>query len=197
MRTCSSHAVPDGTMRASRAAALGLVAASVVLLLALAPTWAQDAAVRYVYDDLGRLIAVVDQQGSVATYVRSRGQLSGRRARRRRRDSRIPRYHTGDPEPRAGRDGRADLRQGLQRHADQQRRALQRHPGDRHRGGPNPLLTSLPPGATTGSITVTVGANTATSPSPFTVGSTLAVTPPTATVWVNGTVQLQATEGGT
>ncbi len=69
MRTCSSHAVPDGTMRASRAAALGLVAASVVLLLALAPTWAQDAAVRYVYDDLGRLIAVVDQQGSVATYA--------------------------------------------------------------------------------------------------------------------------------
>ncbi len=42
-----------------------------------------------------------------------------------------------------------------------------------------------------------MGANTATSPSPFTVGSTLAVTPPTATVWVNGTVQLQATEGGT
>ncbi len=185
-------------MRASRAAALGLVAVSVVLLLVLAPAWAQDAAVRYVYDDLGRLIAVVDQQGNVATYAYD--LVGNLLAVERVAADGIP----GPLGITLVTPNRGQVGTGVQIFG-KGFSATPTSDAVRFNGtlatvteaAPNRLLTSVPPGATTGSITVTVGANTATSPSPFTVGSALAVTPPTGTVWVNGTLQFQATEGGT
>jgi YD repeat-containing protein len=45
-----------------------MVVACVLMLCALAPTPAVADRAQYIYDDLGRLVQVIDGQGNVATY---------------------------------------------------------------------------------------------------------------------------------
>jgi YD repeat-containing protein len=45
-----------------------VLAVLVAISLATPPAIAQQASVNYVYDELGRLVAVIDQQGDVAKY---------------------------------------------------------------------------------------------------------------------------------
>jgi len=152
----------------------------------------------YLYDEAGRLNAVVDHEGNAATYTYDLvGNLLS-----------IERVNAGDQpgpiaitlvRPNRGKVGTEVVIFGKGFSATPSSNAVRFNGtlASATEAAPNRLLTSVPTGATTGPITVTVDANTATSPSPFTVGSALAVTPPTAAVWVHGTVQFQATEGGT
>jgi YD repeat-containing protein len=45
------------------------VVACVLMLCTLAPTMAVSEQAQYIYDDLGRLVQVIDGQGNVATYT--------------------------------------------------------------------------------------------------------------------------------
>jgi hypothetical protein len=59
------------------------------------------------------------------------------------------------------------------------------------------LTTTVPPGATTGLINLTTPLASATSPEPFTILQALAVLPDQADVALGGSVDFQATLGGT
>jgi len=58
------------------------------------------------------------------------------------------------------------------------------------------LTTVVPPGATTGSVSLTTAQGTATSPGPFTVLQAFAVSPDQADAALGGSVGFQATLGG-
>jgi hypothetical protein len=60
----------------------------------------------------------------------------------------------------------------------------------------NEITTSVPAGATTGSIVVTSPAGSAISPSPFMVPGTIAVSPPSADIVTRGTLQFTASQTG-
>jgi len=183
-----------------RVAWLALLALGLLLVLGcfFSSAPAQTADIHYVYDSLNRLVGVIDQQGNVAVYVYdAAGNLL-----------RIDRVGASSISgslgitlvtPNRGQAGTAVQIFGEGFSATPSANAV-RFNGTLAivtEAAPNRLLTAVPSGATTGSITVTVDANTATSPSPFTVGGVLAVTPGTSTVWMNGSVQFSATEGGT
>jgi YD repeat-containing protein len=169
-----------------------------VVLALLSSSSGQVASIHYVYDRQSRLVGVVDQQGNVAVYVYDAvGNLL--RIDRVNADSISGSLGITLVTPIRGQVGTAVQIFGKGFSATPSGNTV-RFNGTLAtvaEAAPNRLLTSVPAGATTGSITVTVGANTATSPSVFTIGGSLAVTPATATVWMNGTIQYQATEAGT
>jgi YD repeat-containing protein len=163
----------------------------------LSSTNAQQPSIYYVYDAQSRLVGVVDQQGSVAVYVYD---AVGNLLRIDRVDADSIGGSLGITLVSPGRGqvgtGVQIFGKGFSATPSSNTVRFNGTPATVTAAAPNRLLTSVPTGATTGSITVTVGANTATSPSVFTVGSALAVTPATAAVWQNGAIQFQATEGG-
>lgn len=175
-----------------------LVAIAHLLVLALVPSApAQTANIHYIYDSLNRLVGVVDQQGNMSVYVYD---AVGNLLRIDRVDASSISGALGITlvTPNRGQVGTAVQIFGKGFGATPSANAV-RFNGTLAtvtEAAPNRLLTTVPSGATTGSVTVTVSADTATSPSPFTVGAVIAVTPSTATVWMNGTVQFAATEGG-
>jgi YD repeat-containing protein len=152
--------------------------------------------VRYIYDELNRLIGVVDQQGNAAEYVYDAiGNII-----------QIKRF-TVDPNaavsitlvrPNSGPIGATVQIFG---------KGFSTTPGDnqvRFSGTPatvtaataTSLTTTVPSGATTGPITLTTLLGAATSPQPFTV-VVFAVVPGQAAVPVQGSVGFQATLDGT
>ena len=151
----------------------------------------------YVYDDLSRLIAVVDQQGNAATYTYD---AVGNILLIERFDAaqqpgpvritlvmptagkvgtQVQVFGTGfDPTPALNTLSFTGAQAAVTEAA------------------PNRLLVSVPNGAVTGTISVTSPLGTATSLTVFRVLGTLTVTPPTATLGVGRTVQFQAEEAG-
>lgn len=168
----------------------------VLAFFASAP--AQTANIHYIYDSLNRLVGVVDQQGSATVYVYD---LVGNLLRIDRVDA------DGIPGPVAitlvtpnrGQVGTAVQLFGKGFSATPSANTVRFNGtlASVTEAAPNRLLTSVPVGATTGSITVTVDANTATSPTPFTVGGVIAVEPAYVAVVATVSKQLQAMEGGT
>jgi YD repeat-containing protein len=158
---------------------------------------AQPAAVHYVYDDLNRLVGVVDQQGNAATYTYD---AVGNILRIDRSDASAIPGGLGITlvMPGKGRLGTAVEVFGKGFGATPAENTVRFNGAlaTVTRAAPNRLLIAVPPGATTGPITVTAGQGTATSPQPFVVLAVLAVTPTTATVFVQGTRQFQALETG-
>jgi len=151
--------------------------------------------VRYIYDDLSRLIGVVDQQGNAAEYVYDAvGNIL-----------QIKRF-TVDPNaavsitlvrPSSGPVGATVQLFG---------KGFSTTPGANQvafNGAAAPvtaatgtsLTTTVPSGATTGPITLTTPLGTATSPEPFTV-VVFAVVPAQAAVPIQGSVGFQATLDG-
>jgi YD repeat-containing protein len=176
----------------------------VVLAVACGPLlhpWgapAQGAAIHYVYDDLNRLVAVVDQAGSVATYTYDGvGNLL-----------RIDRLDADDhPGPVAitlVSPGKGEVGTAVQVFG----RGFSPTPGNNalaFHGTPavvtaaagNRLTASVPPDAASGPVTVTTPVGSATWPGPFIVLGTITVSPGTATVVVGATRQFQALAAGT
>ena len=173
--------------------------AVVVLCALLVPgrLQAQAPSVYYVYDELNRLIAVVDQHGDAATYTYDAvGNIL-----------RIDRFDaTGLPgsvaislfTPSAGAVGATVqvFGRGFGATVAQNSLFFNDRPTTITSAAPNRLVAIVPVGATTGPITVTAPAGSATSSRVFRVLGDIAIAPETATVRVTGHATFMATDAG-
>jgi YD repeat-containing protein len=170
-----------------------------VVLVAALPGWAsaQAAAIHYVYDDLNRLSAVVNQQGDVAVYSYD---AVGNILRIERFDA------SGLPgavgisyfAPAAGVVGTVVqvFGKGFSPTAGQNTLTFNGTPAVITSAAPNRLVVSVPAGATTGPLGVTTPLGSAASATAFVVIGTLAVAPGLTDVQVGLTRQFDATEDG-
>ncbi len=161
---------------------------------------AQQPNIYYVYDDLSRLVAVVDAQGNAATYTYDAvGNIL-----------RIDRFDIANApgtgpvritliSPDRGKVGTPVqiFGTGFGATPAQNTLAFTGSGASATEAGFTRLLTTVPTGATTGTISVTSPLGSATSAAVFRVLGTLAVTPVTGTVSVTRTLQFQAEESGT
>jgi YD repeat-containing protein len=179
-------------------ARLGVLALVIWPIVSLARAAAgQPAAIHYVYDDLNRLVAVVDQQGNVATYTYD---AVGNILRIDRVDS------AGIPgavgitlvSPNSGKVGMSVqiFGRGFSATPAQNSVTFNGTPAAVTESAPNRLVTSVPAGATTGPIALTTPLGSATAPTPFTVVGSIAIDPATATVFPSGSQQFNVTEEG-
>jgi YD repeat-containing protein len=178
-----------------------LLAVLLALVLCPPPAPAQQAAVNYVYDELGRLIAVIDQAGDVGVYTYDAvgNLLSIERINASTAPGSVaislvsPNKGTvGTPVTLFGK--------GFSSTPSQNAVAFNGTAATVTEAAPNRLVTSVPSGATTGVITLTAPLGNATSPSAFTViGVTgpLTVTPTAALVLPGRTQQFTASLNGT
>jgi YD repeat-containing protein len=165
-----------------------------VAVLALPPL-ADTQEVRYIYDDLNRLIGVVDQQGNAAEYVYDAvGNVL-----------QIKQF-TVDPNaavgitlvrPTSGPVGATVqiFGKGFSPTPGANQLAFNGAAATVTAATATSLTTTVPAGATTGPITLTTTLGAATSPEPFTV-VVFAVVPAQAAVPVQGNVGFQATLDG-
>jgi YD repeat-containing protein len=175
-----------------------LAALGYSLLAAPVPSSAQQPAINYVYDDLSRLIAVVDQRGNAATYTYD---AVGNILKIERVDA------AGIPgavgitlvSPNRGKVGTTVqiFGKGFSGTPSQNTVAFNGTAATVAASAFNRIVTSVPEGAVTGPITVTTPLGSATSPTPFTVVGSIAIDPATTALLVNGTQQFTATEAGT
>ena len=156
---------------------------------------AQSSAIQYAYDELGRLVAVVDPQGNAAIYVYDAvgNVLSIQRADA----AALPGVAITAVVPEKGKAGTvvSILGKGF---GGTGQNAL-RFNGVAAVVGQasgNRLVTTVPAGATTGPITVTAPGGSATSPRPFRIIGALAVTPAGATLGPGATQPFVAADGG-
>jgi len=175
---------------------LFVLAAFFALATLASPAPAQE--IRYIYDSLNRLVGVVDQQGNAAEYVYDAvGNIL-----------QIKRFSVNPSAnvsislvtPNKGNVGTTVQIFG---------KGFSPTPGQNtvtFSGGATAtvtaatamsLTTTVPSGVVTGSITVSAPLGSAVSPESFTVLDALAVTPDQADVALGGTVDFQATLGGT
>jgi YD repeat-containing protein len=156
---------------------------------------AQSPAIQYAYDELGRLVAVVDQQGSAAVYVYdSVGNLL---SIQRFDAATLPGVAITAVVPDRGKAGTvvSILGKGFGG-AGQNTVAFNGAAAPVTQSSSNRIVTTVPAGATTGPITVTTPLGSAISPRPFRIVGVLAVTPLTATLGAGATQQFVANEGG-
>jgi YD repeat-containing protein len=156
---------------------------------------AQSPAIQYAYDELGRLVAVVDQQGSAAIYVYD---SVGNVLSIQRFDAAIlPGVAITAVVPDKGKAGTvvSILGKGFGG-AGQNAVAFNGTSAPVTQSSGNRIVTTVPAGATTGPITVTAPLGSAISPRPFRIVGVLAVTPLTVTVGPSATQQFVANEGG-
>jgi len=161
------------------------------------PVWPQQPRIHYVYDDLGRLVGVVDQDGNAATYTYDTvGNILA-----------IGRHDVADAPgpvaitlvaPSKGKVGTAVsiFGRGFSADAAQNVASFSGATATVTAATATSLTTAVPVGAVTGPIVVTAPLGSATSPEPFRVLGLLTVNP-TGTVLVpNGTQKFIASEGG-
>jgi YD repeat-containing protein len=170
---------------------------AIVLCTVLAPTrlLAQAPSIFYVYDELNRLVAVVDQQGNAATYTYDAvGNIL-----------RVDRFgSTGAPggvaislfTPGAGGAGATVqiFGRGFSGSIAQNSVFFDGHAAQIIAAAPNRLVAKVPTDATTGPLSVVTPAGSATSDRVFRVLGQLAITPQTASVRVTGRLAFTATE---
>ncbi len=183
-------------MRPHRARSVVVGLAMLFALASLAaPAPAQE--IRYIYDDLNRLVGVVDQQGNAAEYVYDAvGNIL-----------QIKRFNVNPSAnvsislvtPSQGNVGTTVQVFG---------KGFSPTPAQNtvtFSGGATAtvtaatstnLTTTVPPGATTGLINLTTPLGSAASPEPFTVLQAFVVTPEQADVALGGILDFQATLGG-
>jgi len=176
----------------------GLFVLAAFFTLASLAALASGQEIRFIYDNLNRLVGVVDQQGNAAFYEYDAvGNLL-----------RIQRFNV-DPSanvsitlvtPNKGNVGTTVQIFG---------KGFSPTPGQNtvtFSGGATAtvtaatgtsLTTTVPSGAVTGAISVSAPLGSAVSPEPFTILEALAVTPDEADVALGGSVDFQATLGGT
>ncbi len=171
------------------------------IVLAAPPTVAQQTHLNYVYDGLGRIVAVIDAQGDVGLYhYDSVGNVLS-----------IERVNATDQPgavaislvtPTQGTVGTSVtiFGKGFSATPAQNAVAFNGTAATVTEAAPNRLVTTVPAGATTGSLTLTAPLGNATSPSAFTVIAVtgpLAVAPPAVMLPPKGTQPFTATLNGT
>jgi YD repeat-containing protein len=180
----------DGPLRSSSGFGRGVVLLLPLLLCLRAPAVAQE--IRYIYDDLNRLVGVVDQQGNAAEYVYDPvGNIL--QIRRFNVDASASLAITL-VQPAQGPEGTTVelFGKGFSSTTGDNQIAFNGTVAPVTAATPGTLTTSVPPGATTGPITVTRGSDFAASPGPFTVLVPLTVTPAEAKVAPGRTQQFTA-----
>ena len=177
-----------------RRAAIGLL----FLTVAIRPAVAQAGGdLHYAYDDLNRLIAVVNASGDVSTYEYD--AVGNLLAIRRVNAAEFPgAVAITLVSPNAGRPGTAVsiFGKGFSPTPALNIVSFNATPAPVSAATANMIATSVPDGATTGPITVTTSLGTATSATPFQVIGTINLSPPGAVVLVGTTRQFWATESG-
>lgn len=188
----------DGAVR--RRSLRRLLALLMPLAWALVPaaiSSAQPPPIQYVYDELGRLVAVVDRTGDAAIYVYDAvGNILA--------IQRIDAANLPGPvaisfvSPGKGKAGTvvSILGRGFGASAAQNSVAFNGAPAAVSSASATRIVATVPAGATTGPITVTAPLGSAVSPQPFRIVGALAVAPATASLGVGATQQFAATEGG-
>jgi len=173
-----------------------LLCALAAPLLAPLPATGQPV-IQYVYDPLGRLIAVIDQQGNVATYEYD--AVGNILAIERVDASGIP----GAVAiflvlPNSGTAGTTVtiIGRGFSSTPAQNTVTFNGVGAGVAASTGNQIAISVPAGATTGSIVVTSPAGSAISPTPFMVPGTIAISPPSADIVTRGTQQFTAGQTG-
>ena len=173
---------------------LGLAFLLVVALRAQA----QQPVIHYVYDDLGRLVGVVDQNGNAATYTYDAvGNILA-----------IGRNNVADTpgpvaitlvSPNKGKIGTpvSIFGKGFSPDPTQNTVSFSGGLAQVTSATSNSIVTTVPQGALTGPITVTTPLGSATSPEPFTVLGVVTVSPSSAVLFPTQTQQFTATVDGT
>jgi YD repeat-containing protein len=180
--------------------ALGVIVVAIAAL-AMTRTAGSQPPVNYVYDALGRLTAVIDPQGDVGVYhYDAVGNLL---SIERVTVSTLPgNVAISLVTPNQGKVGTtvAIFGKGFSGTPSQNTVTFNGTPATVTDAAPTRLVSTVPPGATTGPIALTAPLGNATSPNPFTVISVtgpLVVTPTMALVLPNHTQQFGATLNGT
>lgn len=161
-------------------------------------TQAQQPIIHYVYDDLGRLVGVVDQDGNAATYTYDAvGNILA-----------IGRHNVADTaglvaitlvSPNEGKVGTpvSIFGRGFSAEAAQNVVSFSGAIATVSAASTNSISTAVPSGAVTGTITVTTSLGTAMSPEPFTVLGVVTISPTSAVLLPKAAQQFTATVSGT
>lgn len=170
-----------------------------LLLLATASfAQAQEPLIHYIYDDLGRLVGVVDQDGNAATYTYDAvGNMLA-----------IGRHNVGDStdpvvitlvSPNKGTIGTqvAIFGRGFSPNAAQNTVSFSGTIAQITSATSNSIATAVPLAALTGPITVTTPLGSAISPEPFTVLGVVTISPTSAVLFPTQTYQFTAEVSGT
>ena len=179
---------------ASRRVLHGLVA--VALCVARAAS-AEQSPVQYAYDELGQLVAVVDQDGNAAIYVYDAvGNILS--IQRVDAASLAGRVAITAIVPGKGKPGTlvSILGKGFGGSGGQNVVSFNGVVATVGQSSPTRIVTAVPTGATTGPISVTTPLGSALSPRPFRVVGALAVAPAAVNLGVGGRQQFVATEDG-
>ena len=168
---------------------------SLALVAHAAHAAAQSPAIQYAYDELGRLVAVVDQQGNAAVYVYD--AVGNLLAIQRFDAATLPGVAITAVVPEKGKAGTvvSILGKGFGG-AGQNAVAFNGAGASVTQSSGNRIVTTVPATATTGPITVTTPLGSAISPRPFRIVGALAVAPVAATLGAGGTQLFVANEGG-
>jgi len=172
--------------------------ASVFLTFAIDSTFAQTSAeIRHLYDDLNRLIAVIDASGNAVAY--DYDAVGNVIAIRRVDAAQLP-GPVGITlvSPNAGLPGTpvSVFGKGFGSTPGQNTVSFNGTPAVVTSAAANAIGTTVPEGAVSGPISVTTPLGSATSPTPFQVLGAIALSPPSAVVLAGNTHQFGATESG-
>ncbi len=164
------------------------------MVLLLTSLTAQAQQIVYVYDGLGRLVAVTDQQGRTAIYEYD---SVGNVLAIRRQDAVGP-IAISFVSPNIAMVGAPVqiLGVGFSTNPTDNQVAFNGVPAQVLSSGLNKITTTVPAGATTGPISVATALGTATSPHPFTVIGSFAVVPNQVALSVGSGFAFQATLDG-
>ena len=145
----------------------GVLALAVYATSLVGVASAQSPAVQYAYDELGRLLAVVDQDGNAAIYVYDAAGniLSIQRADAAPRPERVAITALVPGKGKAGTTVSV-LGKGFSVNPGENVVAFNGVVATVTHAWANRIITSVPPGATTGPVTVTAPLGSAISPAP-------------------------------
>lgn len=175
----------------------GCLALALCVASAVCVASAQPPAVQYAYDELGRLVAVVDPDGNAAIYAYDAvgNLLSIQRVDAATLPGRVAITALVPGKGKAGTTVSV-LGKGFSLIAGQNAVAFNGVVAVVTQASATRLITTVPPGATTGPVTVTAPLGSAISPQPFRIAGVITVTPVTASLGVGGTQLFVATDGG-
>lgn len=168
-----------------------------VLILASVPAAPQQAAIHYVYDELHRLVAVVDQQGKAATYTYA---AAGNILRIERFDAAAIPGAVGITLVAPGSREVGGVIQifgkGFDGIAAGNSVSVNGVLATVISAAPNRVVVAVPDGATSGPLTIATAQGTAQSATDFVVLRPIAITPAAAMVVIGATRQFQALVDG-
>lgn len=175
----------------------GLVVLVVCIALAAGVASAQPSPVQYAYDELGRLVAVVDPEGNAALYVYDAvgNLLSIQRIDAAGRPERVAITALVPSKGKAGTTVSV-LGKGFGVTAGDNIVAFNGVAATAAYVSTNRIITTVPSGATTGPLVVTAPQGSAISPAPFRIVGAIGITPTTASLQAGGTQQFLATDSG-